>query len=224
VNRAEFLDRVRQAAMKGRAYRVHVEPVADRAGYVGAAGELATALAGEIQSIGGNSQIVDSWDAAREAVLHWLRHYQARSVVCWRHAALDQLGLSDLLASESILMHDHDKLAALPQERKRQIMLDADLGISSADFAVAETGTLAVCASAGQERSMSLVPPVHLAIITQSQIVADLFDLFEKLAERGLPSNVALISGPSKTGDIELELTTGVHGPGFWHVVIVRGA
>ncbi len=72
---------------------------------------------------------------------------------------------------------------------------------------------------------MSLVTPIHIAVVARHQILPDLFDLFRALMQRGLdqlPSNVALISGPSKTGDIELELTTGVHGPGKWHVVIVR--
>ena len=64
-----------------------------------------------------------------------------------------------------------------------------------------------------------------MAIVEESQILADLIDLFDALDERGLdqlPSNLALITGPSKTGDIELTLVTGVHGPGKWHVIIVR--
>jgi L-lactate dehydrogenase complex protein LldG len=71
----------------------------------------------------------------------------------------------------------------------------------------------------------SLLPPVHIAIVERAQIVPDLFDLFAILEQQiptGLPTNVALITGPSKTGDIELTLITGVHGPGKWHVIIVR--
>ena len=71
---------------------------------------------------------------------------------------------------------------------------------------------------------MSLLPATYLAIIEPSQIVPDLFDLFERIEERkhDLPSNIALVTGPSKTGDIELKLTTGVHGPGNVNVVIVE--
>ena len=61
-----------------------------------------------------------------------------------------------------------------------------------------------------------------MAVIEARQIVADLFALFSRYEHEELPSNLTLITGPSKTGDIELELTTGVHGPGQWHVIIVR--
>jgi L-lactate dehydrogenase complex protein LldG len=138
---------------------------------------------------------------------------------------LARLELTELLARHGIADLRHQQLAALPEPERRTAMLAADIGISSADYAIAETGTLAVFARAGQERVISLVPPVHIAVLAADQVLPDLFDLFGELAQRKpeeLPSNVALISGPSKTGDVELELTTGVHGPGHWHVVIVR--
>ena len=78
----------------------------------------------------------------------------------------------------------------------------------------------------GSERLASLLPPVHVAVIEAAQILPDLFDLFARLQISGhpeMPSNLTLITGPSKTGDIELRLTTGVHGPGEWHVIIIRG-
>jgi L-lactate utilization protein LutC len=133
-------------------------------------------------------------------------------------------------------------LAALPPDGQRWAALAADLGIAAADWAVAETGSLVIAARPGQERCVSLLPPVLISIIDASRIVADLFDLFEKLepsssdapdgpepsrsqaARIELPSNLTFITGPSKTGDIELQLTTGVHGPGQWHVIIIRQA
>ena len=74
--------------------------------------------------------------------------------------------------------------------------------------------------SVNQERVASLLPPVHVAVIQSDQIVPDLIDAFGLLADRQLPSNVTFITGPSKTGDIELQLTTGVHGPGQLHVIV----
>jgi len=222
VNREDFLDRVHRAVEQGRLYRIAKGNLPADAGYVGAPNDLCSALAAEVQSIGGESTVVPDWESARETIVQLLRRYSTRSAICWHHPTLDRLGLQDLLASQAITPHDNRDLSQLPEDQQRYIILHADVGISSVDFAVAETGTLAVGARPGQERSVSLVPPVHIAVVEQQQIVPDLFDLFAKLAQRELPSNVAFISGPSKTGDIELELTTGVHGPGKWHVVIVR--
>ena len=131
----------------------------------------------------------------------------------------------------------HEQLSALAADERRSAILSADLGIAAADWAVAETGSLAVAAAAGQERSVTLLPPVLISVVDASRIVPDLFDLFDKLgasvASPGvfgghsppyLPSNLVLITGPSKTGDIELQLTTGVHGPGEWHVIVIRQA
>ena len=81
-----------------------------------------------------------------------------------------------------------------------------------------------MCSQPGQERVASLVPPLHIALVERRQIVPDLIDAFGLLHRRGLaslPSNVTFITGPSKTGDIELQLTTGVHGPGKWQVIVI---
>jgi L-lactate dehydrogenase complex protein LldG len=220
-----FLNRVRQAAEQGRAYRVHVETVPDRAGYVGAEGELCQSLATQIEMVGGQAYLVATLRDAQETLRQILRDKGVRTVVHWQHELLDQLHLDELLASEGITGHGHDELAPLDPETQRQIILGADAGISSVDFAIAETGTLAVSAQIGRERLTSLAPPIHIAVVGQFQIVPDLFDLFQKLNDRGeatLPSNLSLITGPSKTGDIELELTTGIHGPGQWIVVILH--
>ena len=73
--------------------------------------------------------------------------------------------------------------------------------------------------SPDQPRSISLLPPVHIALAERRQLVPDLFDLFPQLGT--LPSCLTLITGPSKTGDIELRLVTGVHGPGTVHVLML---
>lgn len=225
MNREPFLSRVRMAAAAGRRYRVHVDPVPAGTGYVGATGDLCDALAAEVALVGGEPLLVPDWSTAAESLSQLLRYYHARSAICWEHPAMDRLSLTELLAQQEIVEHRYKTLSLLPESERRALILAADVGISSADFAIAETGSLAVFAKPGQERVISLVPPVHIAVIAGDQIVPDLFDVFAHVENSGLdrlPSNWALISGPSKTGDIELELTTGVHGPGKWHVVIVR--
>jgi L-lactate dehydrogenase complex protein LldG len=103
-----------------------------------------------------------------------------------------------------------------------QTFFAADIGISGVDALIAETGTLAVGARPGEPRSLSLLPLVNIVVAERRQLLPDLFDWFEKVgAGDSLPSCLTLITGPSKTGDIELRLVTGVHGPGELHVIVV---
>jgi L-lactate utilization protein LutC len=226
MNRAAFLERVRQATAAGRAYRIYAgdeprEPV----GYCGAGPDIVARMAVEVDAVGGHAHVVETWAAARAIVLDLCQQQQARAALCWRDETLERLGLDALLAEARIERLDVETLAALPPEERRTQAEAAMIGITGASFAIAETGTLAMLSAPGRERLASLLPPLHVAIVAAEQVLPDLFDLFDKLREAGhdaLPSNLTLITGPSKTGDIELTLTTGVHGPGEWHVVVVR--
>lgn len=88
----------------------------------------------------------------------------------------------------------------------------ADAGLTSAVFALAETGSLVLVPGPTQSRLTSLLPPVHLVLLPESLILPSIFDWVEKRPEK-FPSNLVLISGPSKTADIEQTLVVGVHGP-----------
>lgn len=225
MSRDTFLARVQQAAEAGRAYRIEHQPIAPEVGYVGAPGDLCEHLAQEINAVGGVALLVDSPDQAREALAKCLAEAGAKSALCWRHPLLDRLGLAEFLQQRQIARSDFGTTAPLDQPARRLEQLACDIGITSVDLAIAETGTLLVCSRPGQERVASLLPPLHVAIVERSQIVPDLLDAIRILHERGLanlPSNITLITGPSKTGDIELQLTTGVHGPGKWRVIILR--
>jgi L-lactate dehydrogenase complex protein LldG len=111
----------------------------------------------------------------------------------------------------------------LTSETCRESFFAAEIGISGVDYLVAETGTVVLHSGPDQPRSLSLLPPVHIAIAERKQLVPDLFDLFPSSNEqaRTLPSCITFITGPSKTGDIELRLVTGVHGPGEIHVILI---
>jgi L-lactate dehydrogenase complex protein LldG len=224
-HRDAFLARVRQAAEQGRSYRVHLKPVPEEAGYLGAAGDLCERFAAEVNEVGGQAYVAADLPAAGEQLHQLLAEAGARSAICWKHDLLDRLGLPGLLATAGVELYDYDRIATLPAEQQRRTLLACDIGITSCDCAIAETGTLMMCSQPGQERVGSLLPPMHIAIVERKQILPDLIDAFRLLAERGLDrlaSNVTFITGPSKTGDIELQLTTGVHGPGKWRVIVVR--
>jgi L-lactate utilization protein LutC len=122
-------------------------------------------------------------------------------------------------------------IAGLPQVKSgftdrdalRDACSEADIGITSADYALAETGTLVMLSSIEEARLVSLLPPVHVAVFPRSRIVANLDELLRQLPKPAeQTSSMVLITGPSRTADIEQILVRGVHGPGEVYAVIVE--
>lgn len=99
-------------------------------------------------------------------------------------------------------------------EWKEELFFNVGGAITSTRWGIAETGTLVLWPTVEEPRSFSLVPPVHIAVLEAK----DIYDTFADLVEREnwhrhMPTNALLISGPSKTADIEQTLAYGVHGP-----------
>jgi L-lactate dehydrogenase complex protein LldG len=108
------------------------------------------------------------------------------------------------------------------REELRALCSTAGVGITSADYALADTGTLVMLSSREEARMISLLPPAHIAIVPAARILSGLDELLTLIplpAER--TSSMVLITGPSRTGDIEQNLVRGVHGPGEVHIVVV---
>ncbi len=89
----------------------------------------------------------------------------------------------------------------------------ADAGVTAAQWGIAETGTIALDDVAARARRVSLLPPLHIAVLRKNHMLASLDDLFAATAKAGLPHALTLVTGPSRTADIELQLVVGVHGP-----------
>ncbi len=148
-----------------------------------------------------------------------LEEINARTAFANNHRPLDGIDLAARYPAVDWIGHDssHDDFKTLAST--------ADIGISGADAALAETGTIAVSSGPGRSRLASLLPPVHVALAPTSCLTTDIFTW---LAGRGgdWPAALTLISGPSKTSDIEQTLVTGVHGPGRFIVILYqnRGA
>ncbi len=104
----------------------------------------------------------------------------------------------------------------------RALCAIAGVGITSADYALADTGTLVMLSSPAEARLVSLLPPVHIALVPAARLLSGLDELFTILPHPSAQtSSMVLITGPSRTADIEQILVRGVHGPGEIHVVLV---
>lgn len=133
-------------------------------------------------------------------------------------AALQNAGVELFVAAQT-------ELTGRP--RVRAEIIESGLGITGADYAVAETGSVVVLPRKGLSRLVSLVPPVHLAVVRAQDVVESLDDVFlfrrrEYLQNGGdMGSYLNFITGPSRTADIEMKLVVGVHGPKEVHLVLL---
>jgi L-lactate dehydrogenase complex protein LldG len=126
---------------------------------------------------------------------------------------LRECGIADLAGVQS----GFTDAAAL-----RAVCATADVGITSADYALADTGSLVMLASPAEARLISLLPPMHIAVVPIGRVLSGLDELFTiRPSPAAQTSSMVLITGPSRTADIEQILVRGVHGPGEIHVVVV---
>lgn len=144
--------------------------------------------------------------------------YSVESFISWDIDQID--GLTALPAS--ITRID----AAIPRDlesrRDRNAQFsDVGMGITGTDAGLAETGTIVVRSGVGRPRMASLVPSVHVAILSPQRISRSLSHWIADPDSTADATNVVLITGPSKTGDIESIITTGVHGPRHLHIVLL---
>ncbi len=158
------------------------------------------------------------------------REKGARELVSWDPASLG-LDLRSSLAGHGLSVIQAPARApdAAFRRRHRDDAERAPIGVTGADFAVAETGTLVLTSGAGRPRSTSLLPATHVALFraahlleTLEQLGVMLEALHEDPARSMSGAMINFITGPSRTADIELTLTRGVHGPKEVHAIFVE--
>jgi L-lactate dehydrogenase complex protein LldG len=148
-----------------------------------------------------------------------LQEIAAKRVVVSVGSVSSALGLKESIRRKNIEVVDWQATPGF------ECQFDTDAGITDVHAAFAETGTMVCCSDAGHSRGLSLVPPVHIAIVRKSDILPDMIDfwaVFKDIPGPAMPSSIAFITGPSKTADIEGVLITGVHGPGTVYVLTVE--
>jgi L-lactate dehydrogenase complex protein LldG len=147
-----------------------------------------------------------SVDDLLESMAAFLREKQCGRVMLSDTALLTRLGVAGYLKSKGFDARTWAEIT--PDEA-----YDFDAGVTDVDYAVAETGSLVIRHRPEHGRLISLVPFVHVAVVEPKNFLPDLIDLFERLGTEGIGGGVTMISGPSKTADIEMNVVTGVHGP-----------
>jgi L-lactate dehydrogenase complex protein LldG len=148
-----------------------------------------------------------------------LREHQAKQVIRWEDDFLAKMGIDAIARAAGA------EIRAWKGEDPKELLNYAErcqVGITAADFAIGETGTLALFAGKGKGRSVSLLPPVHIAIFPMERLVPRMTYVLKEAARQGMPSSLNFVTGPSRTGDIEGDLSIGVHGPAHVYTFIVK--
>ena len=206
------------------------------------AGELIEQLASSAQAGGWIVHRAANPEDALGKVVDIARGLGVETMVRSDHDVLRTLGVDGPLAKEGI------EVTAMASERSqgltsdsqgdrsavpgqgsggamRKIAIESGMGLTGADYAVAETGSVVLTAGQGVSRIVSLVPPVHVAVVEIGSVLPGLDELFTLLrrdyGRENWTSYVNIISGPSRSADIEYTLVTGVHGPGEVHLVLL---
>jgi len=134
-----------------------------------------------------------------------------RKATVWETPHLRQLGVAEILNSLGVEL--------VPPNADKHEMASCDLGVTEADFLLPETGTLVLTSSTEKPRGVSLLPRVHLAIVRPEMLRADMHQVFAEAKDHHY---LVFITGPSRTADIELTVTLGVHGPKNLYVWMVQ--
>ena len=176
-----------------------------------------------------NVVTVASEGEARDAIIAIAKGLDADLVVRTSHPVVERLGLDEALAATSI---ESVLLAASSfngdREQLQDIAARANIGVTGVDYLIAETASASLVSRKGMSRMASLLPPVHIAVAHIDQVLENLGDLLTlreaELADEDAPNwYMNLVSGPSKTADIEQTIVIGVHGPGEVHLVVITG-
>jgi L-lactate dehydrogenase complex protein LldG len=204
--RTNVLDRVRSAQRTGRVPREHGDLRSPNGRAARAESDLQSQFLRELQGLGVETRIATTVDDARAAVSASL---DRQRVFSWdaEHLPYDAGRLFTPWATGS---------------SSRDVQASAEVGLTGCHAAIAETGSLVVLSGPGTPRSASLLPPVHVCLVRRADLFATMGEFFVTRArDIAAVSCCTFITGPSRTADIELQLTVGVHGPG--RVVVIIG-
>jgi L-lactate dehydrogenase complex protein LldG len=173
--------------------------------------DLAAQFTVALEAVHGEVIRAASQDDAVDKLRDLLTDLRAEYVVSHRMPLLEEVDLDLTFPDQTWTFPDET-------EDYRDRCAREDVGITGAEYALAETGTVVISSGDDKARATSLLPPVHIVLLAETRILPSIFE-WVKLRPDPMPANLVLVSGPSKTADIEQTLIVGVHGPKRFIVV-----
>ncbi|MEE2884338.1 MAG: lactate utilization protein [Chloroflexota bacterium] len=175
---------------------------------------------------------VEKFSDATEYIRRVVDSQDSHLVVRTEHQILDhpQLDLNLIAKNADLRTISSFDSPGSPQkdmskEQLKSVTAQAAIGLTGVDYAIAETGSCVIIPRLGVSRLVSLLPPIHVAIVQVDQIIPDLDALFllrrRDFVQGNLGTHMNIITGPSRSADIEYTIVTGVHGPAEVHLLLI---
>ncbi len=192
--------------------------------------ELVQTFKKECELVSGKVYVARTNDEACQFLSSIIKEAGIKRYIKWNSPLLRRLEIDhlfDSLGVQNMLSEEKYSTNKVVQKDYTGPASKAELGITGVDFSLADTGTLVLRTSPDKNRATSLLSPVHVAVMESKQILSSSDELIARLLldleEKGdLDSCLTLITGPSLTADIELNLVIGIHGPRELHVIILE--
>ncbi|HVC43247.1 MAG TPA: LUD domain-containing protein [Candidatus Binataceae bacterium] len=184
--------------------------------------ELIAQFARELAAVGGVFLGALTADQARLRIVALARELGAKAAACGAGVTIDLAPIARALEQAGVAITRADRKSVADRAAYRDRLAHADLGIVEAHAAIAATGTLAVVGAADRPNSLTLLPPANLILVHADRVMPDLAAAVAALGTATFVTNrVALITGPSRTADIEKMIVLGVHGPKQLYAIAV---
>lgn len=182
--------------------------------------ECITTFMNNWTALGGHAFRLQSMAEVKGFLQEFIEETGAESILLQDQPELAELELSTAIAGANVVVWEEDS----DTEQLLKDAAQADVGIAIVDHAAAYTGTVVVFSSPSKGRSTSLLPKAFIAIVPADVIEANLGPILkglDRMSIEEMPAGVHFITGPSRSSDIENDLTIGVHGPGIVYALVV---
>jgi L-lactate dehydrogenase complex protein LldG len=183
---------------------------------------LASTFARELVEVGGKFLGILTPSEVTSRIVTLAGEIGAKTIALGQGVISDMDEIGEALERADFTIVRTIPVADSERRAMRERVANADIGIAEADYAIASTGTLAVASNGDRPSAITLLPPVSVVIVQIDRVMANIAAVLAALGADGVAANrLTLITGPSRTADIEKRIVLGVHGPKSIHVAVV---
>ena len=217
--------RVKSALAAGATSPSHADP--DGAVHASEANghqlEMVSQFAKELEAVGGRTLGPIAPEELANSLIALAREREIKSIAIGEGVLLDFSGIARVLEDAGLCVVRTGRVDSATRATLRDRLAHVDGGLAEADYGIASTGTLAVLSEESRPSALTLLPPASIVVLRLDRMKPDLASALAAIGPAAMEKHrLTLITGPSRTADIEKRIVMGVHGPKSLDVIVVR--